>query len=155
MTTFFRVREAKSRNVVELCELEITKVKLKDTIYIKDLCLFEKLKSDFYLIGLISEFRFMEQQCWKEIAYYKNYVEINKCYGKIMYVLCRWLSIDFNDRILVLCPVDYHGYIDINQYHLTIPAPENVNGKFLLSKDILMKLFNTYNQLKTKTSNYI
>ena len=82
----------------------------------------------------------MDGTCWKEIAYHKNYVEINQSHEKRVGIFARWFNVDKKDRSLILHPVKCHGYIDLIQYKLSIPAPANNNDKFILSEKVFNEI---------------
>ena len=135
-----RVREAESRNITDIHRLEISELRRQEKFHINEYCLFKTADSESCLIGLISGFAYMNETTWKEIAYYKTFVEIGKSSQKNVGVLARWFVVDSDTRSLVLYPIKIHGYVDINQYKLSIPAPVQENGKFILPEEVLNKI---------------
>ena len=83
----------------------------------------------------------MDKKTCKDIGYRNNYFSIkNYDENKKIGAYARWFTVNPNDRSLVLYPVDCHGYLDLQQYRLTIPTPLDNDDNFFISQKIFKKI---------------
>lgn len=152
-----RVRESADREPYKVRDQEITGASKLNEIYIQDYCLFQSDDSNYCLIGAINGFGHMEKKTWTEIAYRKNHVNLEKYNNSKdknvvkIGVYARWFNVK-PDGSLVLHPIKCHGYIDIEQYRLTIPTPLDSEDNFVIPQEILKIIKPLMLPLPTKKS---
>ena len=130
-----RVREC---NVPRNCDTIypiIEMVQQLQIIYISEFCIFRMPEKDYYLIGQIKGFCNIKEATPKKRLYTKKFVEINEHNRLNIGCSAMWFAINHINKTLEVVPMQTHGYLEISNYHITIPPPIFVNGKKNVIKD--------------------
>ena len=111
-----------------------------EEICIGDWCMFKKEDSDSCLLGLILGFAYPSGKTWKSKEFSGNFARIHGNRREIG-VLCQWFDIGRNGYLNVVNGLK-HGYINIENYRLSVPQPLEYNGYYYIRHDVLIKIQN-------------
>ena len=111
-----------------------------DEICIGDWCIFKNEGSDSCLLEFVLGFAYPSGETWKSIEFSGNFARIHGNKREIG-VLCQWFDIDRNGYLNIVSGLK-HGYIDIENYRLSVPQPLQYNGYYYIRHDVLTEIRN-------------